>query len=213
MSVLNLQQPTLKHNMVQPETTLRNLVCNEDLTVTKYNQYQHSLSFCPTSAAADLPQPEDKLIIIPCFFCIISGTKWRSTFAVPLIFVSTTVSNSSAGTFHVLLFLFIVPALFTAAISQQLDFWRNHILCILEWNYKYVISQSTLRKKSDYFHIVPDGLKCTFVEQKVQQTYDIRNLLPFHNSLCQFTHAAVRPLQRSTGRILKNRNYFNIGSK
>lgn len=97
------------------------------------------MAFCPTSAAADLPQPEDRLIIIPCLFSIISGTKWRSTFAVPLIFVSTTISKSSAGTFHVLLFLFIVPALFTARIPQELESRKYSLNIYSERAYKYAI--------------------------------------------------------------------------
>lgn len=71
-----------------------------------------------TCAAADLPHPDDMLTITPCFLPIISGVKCRNTFATPLMFVSTTASNSSTGTSHILLFLFIVPALFTGKDAQ-----------------------------------------------------------------------------------------------
>ena len=66
-----------------------------------------------TRAAPDLPHPEDILTIIPRLFGIIKGIKWRITFATPFTFVSITASNSSTGTSQILLFLLIVPALFT----------------------------------------------------------------------------------------------------
>lgn len=67
-----------------------------------------------TKAAPDLPHPEDILTIIPRLFGSINGIKWRNTFAIPFTLVSITVSNSSTGTSQILLFLLIVPALFTA---------------------------------------------------------------------------------------------------
>ena len=137
------------------------------------------MEICPTSAAADLPQPEDKLIIIPCLFSIISGTKWRSTFAVPLIFVSTTISKSSAGTFHVLLFLFIVPALFTVKIPSQ--------------NPGNPLRTSIWKGRTNMqFH----NILHTIANKQKVQTYNIWNLLPFHNSFCQLSHTAVRPLHQ-----------------
>ena len=135
----------------------------------------HLMEICPTSAAADLPQPEDRLIIIPCLFSIISGTKWRSTFAVPLIFVSITISKSSAGTFHVLLFLFIVPALFTAKISQ-LESRKTSSVIYLEKECTNMQFHNKLR---------------TVANEQTVQTYNIWNLLPFHNGLCQLSHTAV----------------------
>lgn len=66
-----------------------------------------------TSAAPDLPHPEDMLTIIPCFRGSIRGMKWRSTFTTPLTFVSITLSKSSAETSQILLFLLMVPALLT----------------------------------------------------------------------------------------------------
>lgn len=72
------------------------------------------LIFNFTCAATDLPHPDDMLTTTPCLLSTIRGMKWRNIFAIPFKFVSMTASNSSAGTSHSLLFLLIVPALFTA---------------------------------------------------------------------------------------------------
>lgn len=83
-------------------------------TTKESNLFANLLAFYSlTSAAPDLPHPEDMLTIIPCLFGIIRGMKWRNILAIPFTFVSITLSNSSSLTSQIFLFWLIVPALFT----------------------------------------------------------------------------------------------------
>lgn len=108
-----------------------------------------------TSAAADLPHPDDKLTIIPRLFSIMGGRKWRNTFAIPFMLVSMMVLNSSAGTSHILLFLLIAPALFTWGnfkISIALQAWQDNFDGNTI-NYSYLVQSSTNMHSSSHFVI------------------------------------------------------------
>ena len=67
-----------------------------------YNAFDGLLSDLCSSRS--LASRENRLIIIPCLISIISGTKWRNTFAIPLIFVWATVSKSSVSCYSCLLY-------------------------------------------------------------------------------------------------------------
>ena len=62
-------------------------------------------------AATLLPQPELKLTTTPFPAFIISGTKWRMTFVVPLMLTSMTLLNSSPEICHKHALLLIIDAL------------------------------------------------------------------------------------------------------
>src|SRR5882724_6727008 len=53
-----------------------------------------------TSGSVERPQPELKLTMTPRRAAIMAGTKWRITFATPLMLISMTSENSCGPTFH-----------------------------------------------------------------------------------------------------------------
>lgn len=106
------------------------------------------------------------LMIIPSLLGIISGIKWRITFAIPLTLVSITLSNSSASTSHIFPFLLIKPALFTA----------NHIHKSISFIMTFLFKYEVKRKRES-------------------NTNDIRNKLFFYKSSSKLSNIGVRPLQ------------------
>ena len=68
-------------------------------------------SFTLTWEATDRPHPEEKLTTTPRLALTMAGTKCRIMFAVPLIFTSTTRSNSSWGTSQRFALSGVIPAL------------------------------------------------------------------------------------------------------
>src|SRR5882672_5853109 len=78
-----------------------------------------------TSALVERPQPELKLTMIPRRAAIMAGTKWRITFATPLMLISTTSENSWAPTFHKGALRLMMAALFSSKSGGPKAFKRR----------------------------------------------------------------------------------------